>query len=225
MSILYTFFGSILHTIYTIVQDYGVAIVVFSIFAKLMLLPITIKQNKSMQEMNKLQPEIQALQKKYANDKQKLNDETIKLYQKHNYNPMGGCLPMLIQFPIIIGLFGVMREPAKYVFTPEVFATIDKSFLWLADLSVSDPLHIIPILAAATTYASMSNLGGQSKGAGGNNQAQAMTQSMKIISPLMIGFVSWTLPSGLGLYWIIQNILTYVQQLIMQKGIGFKKGE
>ncbi|QSX07577.1 YidC/Oxa1 family membrane protein insertase [Alkalibacter rhizosphaerae] len=223
MSILYTLFGTILHTIYTIVQDYGIAIVVFSIFAKLMLLPVTIKQNKSMQEMNRIQPELQAIQKKYANDKQKLNDETMKLYQKHNYNPMGGCLPMLIQFPIIIGLFGVMREPAKYVFTPEVFATIDKSFLWLSDLSIADPIHIIPVLAAVTTYVSMSNLGKTSSG--GNSQAQTMTQSMKIISPLMIGFVSWTLPSGLGLYWVIQNILTYVQQLIMQKGVGIKKGD
>jgi YidC/Oxa1 family membrane protein insertase len=224
MSILYTLFGSILHTIYNIVQDYGIAIVVFAIFAKVVLLPVTIKQNKSMQEMNRIQPELQAIQKKYASDKQKLNDETMKLYQKHNYNPMGGCLPMLIQFPIIIGLFGVMRDPAKYVFTPEVFASIDKSFLWLADLSIADPIRIIPILAAITTYISMANMG-KTQGGGGNNQAQAMTQSMKFISPLMIGFVSWTLPSGLGLYWVIQNILTYIQQLIMQKGVGIKKGD
>jgi YidC/Oxa1 family membrane protein insertase len=110
-----------------------------------------------------------------------------------------------------------------YVFSAEVFATIDKSFLWLADLSAFDPLRIVPIVAAATTYLSMSNL--SQPQAGGNNQAQAMTQSMKIISPLMIGFVSWTLPAGLGLYWIINNILTYVQQLIMQRGKAPKEGE
>ncbi|SHE39882.1 YidC/Oxa1 family membrane protein insertase [Alkalibacter saccharofermentans] len=223
MSFLYGLFGSVLHLIYTFVQDYGISIVVFAVFAKLLMLPITLKQNKSMQQMNKLQPEIQALQKKHGNNKAKLNEEMMKIYQKHNYNPMGGCLPMLIQFPIIIGLFGVMREPVPYVFSAEVFATIDKSFLWLADLSAYDPLRVIPIVAAATTYLSMSNLAQPQ--AGGNNQAQAMTQSMKIISPLMIGFVSWGLPSGLGLYWIINNLLTYVQQLIMQKGKAPKEGE
>lgn len=224
MPIISDLFGTILYYIYTVVQNYGVAIVVFSIFAKLLLLPISIKQNKSMQEMNRLQPELQAIQKKYANDKQKLNDETMKLYSKHNYNPMSGCLPLIIQFPIIIGLFSVMRNPTEYVFTPEMFETINKAFLWLADLSVADPMHIIPILAAATTFLSMSNMGKTSTG-GGNSQAQAMTNSMKYISPLMIGFVSWTLPAGLGIYWVIQNLLTYVQQFIMQKGFGIKKGD
>jgi len=214
MSLLYEFFGSILHIIYSIVQDYGLSIVLFAVFAKILMLPLTLKQNRSMQEMNKLQPELKALQKKHGNNKQKLNEETMKLYQKHNYNPMGGCLPLLIQFPIIIGLFGVMRDPGTYVFTEEVFATIDKAFFWVNDLSEPDGMHIIPILAAFTTYLSMATMPTQS---GGNDQAQAMTKSMRMISPLMIGFVSWTLPAGLGLYWIMQNGLTFIQQKIIHR--------
>ncbi|NTW70989.1 MAG: YidC/Oxa1 family membrane protein insertase [Eubacteriaceae bacterium] len=224
MGFLSTIFGKALFYVYSVVGHYGLSIVVFSILAKLLLLPITIKQNKSMQQMNKLQPEIQALQKKYGNNKQKLNEESMKLYQEHNYNPMGGCLPMLIQFPIILGLFNVMREPAKYVFTPEVFATIQKGFLWLPDLGVPDAWRIIPILAAVTTYLSMSNMSAPPQQGGGNNQAQAMTQSMKVISPIMIGFVSWSMSSGLGVYWIIQNLFTYVQQFVMKKMNDAKEG-
>lgn len=214
MTILYELFGSMLYYIYNFVGDYGIAIILFSLIAKLILLPINIKQTKSMQDTNKIQPEIQKLQKKYKDNPEKLNEETMKLYKEHNINPVGGCLPLLIQFPIIIGLYRVLQQPQIYVFgSQEAYDAIDKAFLWLPSLGQPDPLHILPILAAITTYLYMST---SQATTGGNEQAQQMNQSMKIMSPLLIGFMAWTFPSGLALYWVIQNIFTFVQQIVMK---------
>lgn len=213
MTILYELFGSMLYYIYSFVGDYGIAIILFSLIAKLILLPINIKQTKSMQATNKIQPEIQKIQKKYKDNPEKLNEETMKLYREYNINPVGGCLPLLIQFPIIIGLYRVLQQPQIYVFgSQEAYDAIDKAFLWLPSLGQPDPLHILPILAAVTTYLYMST----SQTVGGNEQAQQMNQSMKIMSPLLIGFMAWTFPSGLALYWVIQNIFTFVQQIFMR---------
>ncbi|MPW25313.1 membrane protein insertase YidC [Alkalibaculum sp. M08DMB] len=220
MSILYEVFGSLLLFIFNLVNNYGVSIIVFTIISKLLLLPINIKQTKSLQETTKLQPEIQKIQKKFANNKEKINEETMKLYKEHNVNPMGGCLPLLIQFPIIIGLFRVLQQPAKYVFGSEAaYAAIEKSFLWLPSLGDPDPLHILPILAAATTYLYMTNMPSQS---GGNDQAKQMNKTMKIMSPLMIGFFAWTFPSGVAIYWVTQNIFTYIQQFFIMRGTARK---
>lgn len=216
MSIIYNLFGSLLYYIYSVVDNYGISIIIFSIIAKLILLPINIKQTKSMQQMNKVQPELQKLQKKHAGNKEKLNEETMKLYQEHHVNPMGGCLPLLIQFPIIIGLFRVLQQPAQYVFkTDAAYAAVEQAFLWLPSLGEADPMHILPILAAATTFLYMSNM--PSQASGGSEQAKQMGKSMKIMSPLMIGFFAWTFPSGVALYWVIQNIFTYVQQFFMMR--------
>lgn len=107
--------GWILNAFYHIVGNYGVAIIVFTVFVKAVLLPLDIKQKKSMAKTQKIQPLLMEVQKKYANDKDKLNQETMKIYQKYGINPMGGCLPMLIQFPIIIALYWVVKKPVMYM--------------------------------------------------------------------------------------------------------------
>ncbi len=222
MTILYELFGKMLYYIYSLVGNYGIAIILFSIIAKLILLPINIKQTKSMQATTKIQPEVQKIQKKYKENPEKLNEETMKLYKEHNINPMGGCLPLLIQFPIIIGLYRVLQQPQIYVFGSQgAYDAIDKAFLWLPSLGQPDPLHILPILAAVTTYLYMST----SQTSGGNEQAQQMSQSMKFMSPLLIGFMAWTFPSGLALYWVIQNIFTFVQQILMKSLITQEGGK
>ena len=115
MNILYTILGEILRFIYNFTNNFGWAIVIFTILVRLCMLPLTIKQNKSMEAMNKVQPELAKLQKKYANDKEKLNEETMKLYQKYKVNPAGGCLPLLIQMPILFAIYGVIQNPIAYV--------------------------------------------------------------------------------------------------------------
>lgn len=107
--------GWLLNAFYNLVGNYGVAIILFTVFVKVVLLPLDIKQKKSMAKTQKIQPLLMEVQKKYANDKEKLNQETMKIYQKYGINPMGGCLPMLIQFPIIIALFWVVKKPIMYM--------------------------------------------------------------------------------------------------------------
>ena len=107
--------GWILNAFYHLVGNYGVAIILFTVFVKAILLPLDIKQKKSMAKTQKIQPLLMEVQKKYANDKEKLNQETMKIYQKYGINPMGGCLPMLIQLPIILALYWVVKKPIMYM--------------------------------------------------------------------------------------------------------------
>lgn len=107
--------GYILSAIYSLVQNYGLAILIFTVVVKLIMMPLLAKQQKSMQQMQKVQPLLEKAQKKYANDKQKLQQETVKIYQENNVSPAGGCLPLLIQFPIIIGLYQVITKPLQYI--------------------------------------------------------------------------------------------------------------
>lgn len=115
MSAIMTVLGWILTFLYDIVNNYGIAIIVFTLLVKLILFPIEIKQRRSMAKTQKIQPLLNEVQKKYANDKEKLNQETMKLYQKYGISPMSGCLPMLIQLPIIFSLFYVVRKPLIYM--------------------------------------------------------------------------------------------------------------
>ena len=115
MDIIKVPIGYLLDWIYGFVNNYGVALILFTLAVKLILLPLTLKQQKSMTKMQKLQPKLQALQEKYKNDQQMLNQETMKLYKEYGASPMGGCLPLLIQLPILISLYRVIYEPLKYM--------------------------------------------------------------------------------------------------------------
>ena len=112
---VYSFFGTILKFFYDISGNYGVAIILFTLTVNIILLPLTWKQQKSTTKMQSIQPELQRIQQKYKNDKEKLNMETMKLYQDNNINPMGGCLPLLIQLPIIFILYQIVYKPLTYM--------------------------------------------------------------------------------------------------------------
>ena len=182
------------------VGNFGVSIIIVTILIKIALLPLTLKQDKSMKEMKKIQPELEKLKEKYANDKQMLNIKTIELYKEHKVNPAGGCLPLLIQFPILIALFGVLRNGI----IPQ-----DSSFLWLK-LSEKDPYYILPILNGAVSFF-------QQKLMGTSDNPQM--KNMMYIFPIMMIYISYKMPSGLQLYWLTSSILAVVQQyFIMKKG-------
>lgn len=267
-------FGYILKFIFSLVaNNYGLAIIIFTIITKLCLLPLFIKQQKSTIAMQKIQPKIQAINKKYENQKtpeaqQRMQQEMMKLYQENNVSPMGGCLPLLIQFPIIIGLYQVVTRPMQYLMmlgtdsikkvadfllennliteTVAKFALkqnqievarvaldnidlikdkigvalmeIDFNFLGL-DLSLTpsfskmDLLWIIPILSAVTAYLSSMVMQKLS----GNTQQNQQMASMNIIMPLMSGYFCFIMPTGVGIYWIMSNIVSIVQQILMTK--------
>ncbi|NMB20646.1 MAG: membrane protein insertase YidC, partial [Firmicutes bacterium] len=174
-------------------------IILTTIFVRLLLFPLTLSQNKSMVAMRKIQPELQEIQKKYANDKEEQQKQTMELYQKHKINPLGGCLPMLVQLPILWAFFRVLQN---------IPADETAMFLGFWALSEPDPFYIFPILAAATTFL-------QSKLSATGDMSQQ--KSMLIVMPIMIGMFSLRLPSGLVLYWIVGNVFSIGQQLWINK--------
>ena len=205
MSYLYNllkqFLALLLTTTDKYVGNFGVSIIIVTILIKIALLPLTLKQDKSMKEMKKIQPELEKLKEKYANDKQMLNIKTIELYKEHKVNPAGGCLPLLIQFPILIALFGVLRNGI----IPQ-----DSSFLWLK-LSEKDPYYILPILNGAVSFFQQKLMG--------SADSNPQMKNMMYIFPIMMIYISYKMPSGLQLYWLTSSILAVVQQyFIMKKG-------
>ncbi len=196
------------------------SIIIFTILVKLVLVPLTKNQMSSAKKMQELQPKVKEIQEKYKNNKEKLNEKTMELYKEHKINPVGGCLPLLIQLPIIFGLFRALRAPETYVFpnNPELLEkAMNASFLWLNNLIDPDVIMlggfklpwILPIVAAITTYFSMN-----SASAGQQNQS---LKTMNIFLPLMILWWGQSFPAGLTLYWVISNLFQMAQQYFLTK--------
>jgi YidC/Oxa1 family membrane protein insertase len=200
--------GDLLKLIFDVVGDYGYSIIIFSVIAKTLLLPLNIKQTQSTKKMNEIQPKMKEIQEKYKNDKEKMNQKLMEFYKEENYNPASGCLPILIQLPIIFALFSVVQNPTKFVFTAEQFASISKSFWWLPDLSIADPFYVLPVLSGITTYF-------QTKMLTPGKSTDPTTKTMNNVMPIMIAFMSFKFPSGVVLYWVISNIYSIVQQYFM----------
>jgi len=199
---LVTFFYSVTATMG--IANYGVAIILLTLVIKLILYPLTVKQVKGMKAMQELQPKMKELQEKYKGNPEKLNKEMAILYKDSGVNPLAGCLPLLVQMPILMGIFYAIRD-YQYVHLP--------SFLWIADLSAPDNLYILPIVSAATTYIQQRQTSTEM-----NQQAKIMMNFM----PLFIGYISITFPAGLVLYWVVSNIFQIVQQWWMYRGVAQK---
>ena len=200
-----------LQFLYGLIGNYGLAIIILTLIVKLCLYPLYIKQTKSMAKMSTVQPKMQALQNKYGDDKEMLNAKMAELYKEEGFNPASGCLPMLIQMPIIMGLFALLRNPMMYMSdnnTDMIFA-FHEDFMWIADLAQPDP-WILPIIAGVATFISFTmNRILQDNGAK-DQQAQQMNGMMKMmqyIFPIMILWLCRTYPSGLGLYWGVSQII------------------
>ncbi len=189
--------------------SYGLAIILLTILVKVALYPLTVKQIKSMKAMQELQPELQKLQEKHKNNPQALQMKMAELYRDRGVNPLAGCLPLVIQMPILMGMYY-----ALYNFD---YGGVAPSFLWLPSLSETDPNYILPILAAATTLIQqkMTTL-----------QETQQTKMLMVIMPLFIGWLSLTFPSGLVLYWVTMNVVQIVQQwwIYRAKDAGDEKG-
>ncbi len=187
------------------VPSYGLAIILLTILIKILVYPLTKKQLRSMKAMQRIQPEMQKLQAKYKNNPQLLQQKMMELYQKEGANPLSGCLPMLIQMPVLMGMYYTL-----YSFN---YGGAEPSFLWLPSLSETDPLYVLPLLSALTTY--LTSLTMQS-----NNNAAQQNSQMKILTyimPVFIGWISLNFPSGLVLYWVTMNVVQIAQQLWINK--------
>lgn len=190
----------------TYVNSYGISILVVTIIIRFITLPFMLKQMKSMKAMQKLQPEINALKEKYKTNQQKLNEETMKLFQKNNVNPLSGCLPLFIQMPILIAFYQAI------MYNPQIR---EASFLFL-QLGQKDPTFILPILAALTTYLQ------QKTTTIANDNPQ--TRMLLYMMPAMILFISATLPSALGLYWVYSNLFSIGQNFFVYRDTEINKG-
>ena len=179
--------------------SYGLAIILMTLVIKMLMYPLTVKQVKSMKGMQILQPKMKELQTKYKDKPEKLQQEMIKLYKETGVNPMAGCLPLVLQMPIFIVIFYGLRD---FTFNGAT------SFLWLTDLAQPDPLYILPVLSALTTYYQQKQTSTEM-----NQQAKMMLMFM----PLFIGYISTTFSSGLVLYWVTMNTVQIVQQWWMSR--------
>lgn len=175
-------------------DNYGGAIILMTVVIKMLLYPLTVKQMKSMQQMQKMQPELKKLQQKYKGNPEALQREMAAFYKTAGINPLAGCLPLFAQMPILIGIFYAIRD-YEYTGSPH--------FLWLESLSQADPLYILPVLSALTTYIQQKQM------AVDMNQ---QTKMMMVVMPLFIGWISCTFPSGLVIYWVVSNIMQILQQ-------------
>ena len=212
--------GSFLKLIFDVIGNYGISIIVFTVLVKLVLLPLTLTQTKSMKSMQVIQPKMEEIKQKYKNDPEKQNQKVMELYKEHKVNPLAGCLPLLLQFPILIGLFNTLRQPVKFVFeSEEAYRIADTSFLWMANLSTPDVIlisgiaipFILPILAAITTYIQSAMM--TAKGA----KKDSTQTIMLYMFPIMMLFWGRTFPAGLLLYWVAGNIFQIIQQYLISR--------
>ncbi len=230
MSFLTEAIKSVLVFFYGLVGNYGVAIILLTILVRAILLPLSVAQIRSTRKIQELQPQINELRKKHKNDPQKLNKETMELYKKAGANPLGGCLPVLLQFPIIIALFNVLRnfpyQGAPYFLglnlaLPDPHNPALKFAGGLA-MPLGWPYLVLPVLAGVTTYLQTALT---PMSADPNDPTARSMKSMMMIFPFLIGYYALTYPAGLSLYWVTQNVFTIVQNYFMPMRPAPVKGE
>ncbi|MBU2599871.1 membrane protein insertase YidC [bacterium] len=188
-----------LKSLYKWCHNYGVAIILLTILIKIILYPLTAKGLKSMKEMSKIQPKLAELKEKYKDNKEKFNQELMLLYKKYKVNPLGGCLPLILQIPVFYALFNALNAAielrnAKFIF-------------WWQDLSQKDPYYILPILMGATMII-------QQKMTPTTDPTQA---KIMLWMPVVFTVMFLNFPAGLMLYWIVQNILSIGQQYLIMR--------
>ena len=184
--------------------QWWLAIVLLTIIIRTLLFPLTVRQVRSMRAMQELRPEMDKIRAKYKDNRQKQQEEQMKLFQENKVNPLGGCLPLLIQMPIIIGIFYVIRKFGGGVAGAEAeypsFTT--GGILWFQNLTDHDPLYILPVLSALTMLASMEIT---------NKAMEPQQRWLMRLMPLGITVFLWSFPAGLFVYWITSNTITFVQ--------------
>jgi len=186
-------------------NEYGLAILVITVFVRLIILPLSIKQFRSSKRMQELQPEMKKLRDQFKADPKKMQEETMKLYQKHGVNPLAGCLPAIIQMPILIALYqAIMRNPN--------IVGKGEHFLWFV---LDSPEKIfLPIIAALTTYIQQLFM---------QSQMNSQMRMIMFIFPVMIYVMALQFPAALTLYWIYGNIFTIIQYYFMYGGFNKKE--
>jgi len=197
-----------LNFFYDYVHNYGIAIILLTIVIKLIFWPLSQKSYGSMEQMKKLQPMVAKLREKYGDDKQRLNQETMALYKTYKVNPMGGCLPMVVQIPVFFGLYKALLGAVELRHAPFIEYLPFTDLPWLADLSAKDPYYITPIIMGASMFLQQK----MTPSAGDPTQ-----QKIMLFMPLIFTFMFLQFPSGLVIYWLLNNLLSIGQQLMIAR--------
>ncbi|WP_220105907.1 membrane protein insertase YidC [Vibrio cholerae] len=197
----------LLSVIQTFVGNWGVAIICLTFIVRGAMYPLTKAQYTSMAKMRMLQPKLQAMRERIGDDRQRMSQEMMELYKKEKVNPLGGCLPILLQMPIFIALYWALMESVELRHSP--------FFGWIHDLSAQDPYYILPLLMGASMFViqKMSP----------TTITDPMQQKIMTFMPVMFTFFFLWFPSGLVLYWLVSNIVTLIQQTLIYKALE-KKG-
>ena len=195
--------NSALGYFYKLTGNYGVAIIIISVLLQLMLTPLSFKSYKAMAVMKKIQPEMQSIQKRYKDDPKRMNQEVMDLYKRHGTNPLGGCLPMLLQIPVFFALFNALRNSWTLHGAPFAF--------WIKDLSAKDPFYVLPLVMGGIMFLQ------QYMTPQTSDPAQA---TMMKWMPVIFTFMFLSFPSGLVIYWLINSIWGFAQSMYLQKKMG-----
>ena len=190
----------VLRFLYEYTQNYGVAIILLTCGIKLLFVPLQYKSYKSMQGMQKVQPQIKAVQAKFKDDRERLNRELIKLYKEHKVNPVGGCLPMVLQMPVFISLFNILYMTVDLRKAPFM--------LWITDLSIPDPFYVFPILMGASMVLQQKMM---------PTTMDPTQAKMMMLLPVFLTFLFLNFPAGLVIYWLTNNVLTIGQQVVTDR--------
>jgi YidC/Oxa1 family membrane protein insertase len=185
---------------YSYVGNYGIAIIIVTIILKALFFPLTHKSYKSMKDMQKIQPKMAALKEKYKDDRDAMNKAVMELYREHKVNPMGGCLPMVVQIPVFFALYKALMFSIELRHAP--------FFLWVTDLADKDPYYVTPIIMGITMFVQQKMT---------PSQMDPIQQKMMLALPVVFTFMFLSFPSGLVLYWLVNNILTIGQQMYINK--------
>jgi YidC/Oxa1 family membrane protein insertase len=199
----------IIEFFYAWIPSYGLGIIMLTILVRIVLLPLTISQTRSMARMQMLQPELQEIQKKYKDDPQRMQQEVMSFYKKNNVNPLSGCLPLILQMPVFFALFQLLRDLG--VKAIGAGAQTIYNFLWM-DLRRPDPYYILVILMV-TTMILTSKM----------TQTDPKQKLITYIMPVVFGFISFKLQSGILVYWVTTNIWSIGQQWFVNKWVRREK--
>jgi len=198
-----------------VTRNYGIDIILLTILIKIIFYPLSVKSYKSMKEMQKLQPMIQKLKEKYKDDKQKLNAEMMDIYKKKGVNPMGGCLPMVIQIPVFFALYKALSGAIELRHAPFM--------LWMNDLSAPEdlfafhvmgyelPIRILPLVMGITQVIQQKMT---------PTSVDPMQEKMMLFMPIFFTFLFWGFPAGLVLYWLVNNVISIAQQYYINKKVS-----
>lgn len=197
-----------LNFLYTYVHNYGIAIIILTIIIKMLFWPLSQKSYKSMEKMKKIQPLMAEVREKYKDDKDQMNKEVMRLYKAHKVNPAGGCLPMFLQIPVFFALYQALLGAIELRHAPFIEHLPFTDLVWLADLSAKDPFYITPIIMGGTMFLQQK----MTPTAGDPTQAKIM-----LFMPVVFTFIFLNFPSGLVVYWMVNNILSIAQQWMISR--------